>query len=99
MDIDAITTTMNAMTVEEREKFMREGLCFRCRKPGHISRDCPMKKGNFQILARPSTTTTTPTPPKKMKGSELVAHIRSLTANLDKEEMKEFMDLAEESGF
>ena len=38
MDVDIITTTMNAMTVEERENFMKEGLCFRCRKPGHISR-------------------------------------------------------------
>jgi hypothetical protein len=34
-----------------------------------------------------------------MKGSELVAHIGSLTTHLDKEEMKEFLDLAEESGF
>jgi hypothetical protein len=99
MDVDIITTTMNAMTVEEQEKFMREGLCFWCRKPGHISWDCPMKKGNFQILPRPSTTTTTPIPPKNMKGAELVAHIRSLTTGLDKEEMKEFMDLAEETGF
>jgi hypothetical protein len=98
MDVDIITTTMNAMTVEEREKFMKEGLCFRCRKPGHISRDCPLKKGNVQILARP-TTAATSIPPKKMKGAELVAHIRSLTTGLDKEELKEFMDLAEESGF
>jgi Ty3 transposon capsid-like protein/Zinc knuckle len=97
MDVDTITTTMNAMTVEEREKFMKEGLCFRCRKTGHISRDCPLKKGNVQILPRP--TTSTPIPPKKMKGAELVAHIRSLTTGLDKEEMKEFMDLAEETGF
>ena len=98
MDVDVITTTMNAMTVEEREKFMKEGLCFRCRKPGHISRDCPLKKGNVQILTRPATAAT-PIPPKKMKGAELVAHIRSLTTGLDKEEMKEFMDLAEETGF
>jgi hypothetical protein len=96
MDVDVIATTMNTMTVEEREKFMKEGLCFRCRKPGHISRDCPLKKGNVQILTRPATSTT---PPKKMKGSELVAHIRSLTATLDKGELQEFLDLAEETGF
>jgi hypothetical protein len=34
-----------------------------------------------------------------MKGPELVAHIRSLTSTLDKEEMKEFLDLAEETVF
>jgi hypothetical protein len=50
MDVDVIATAMNTMTVEEREKFMKEGLCFWCRKPGHISRDCPLKKGNVQIL-------------------------------------------------
>jgi hypothetical protein len=96
MDVDVITTTMNAMTVKEREKFMKEGLCFWCRKPGHISRDCPLKKGNVQILTRPATSTT---PPKKMKDSELVAHIHSLTATLDKGELQEFLDLAEETGF
>lgn len=85
------------MTVEEREKFMCEGLCFHCRKPGHISRDCPLKKGNSQTPPRPSTTPTAP--PKKLKGAELVAHIRSLTASLDKEEMQQFMDLADETGF
>jgi hypothetical protein len=50
MDVDVIATTLNAMNIKEREKFMREGLCFHCRKPGHISRDCPLKKGNVQIL-------------------------------------------------
>jgi hypothetical protein len=52
--------------------------------------------GNRQDLTQPTTSTT---PPKKMKGSELVAHIRSFTATLDKEELQEFLDLAEETGF
>jgi hypothetical protein len=91
MDIDVIATTMNTMTIEKWEKFIKEGLCFRCRKPGHISRDCPLRKGNIQILTWPAMSTT---PPKNMKGSELVAHIRSLTATLDKGELQEFLDLA-----
>jgi hypothetical protein len=37
IDVDVIAPTMNTMTIEEQEKFMNEGLCFRCRKPGHIS--------------------------------------------------------------
>ncbi|WAR57333.1 hypothetical protein PtB15_8B380 [Puccinia triticina] len=31
---------------------MREGLCFRCEAQGHISRDCPTKKGKGRGNAR-----------------------------------------------
>jgi hypothetical protein len=34
MDVDA-------MTFEERQTLMRQGKCFRCKKPGHLARDCP----------------------------------------------------------
>ena len=34
MDIDRLTT-------EERTLLMKEGKCFKCRKQGHLSRDCP----------------------------------------------------------
>ena len=30
MDVDTMTT-------EERTKLMKKGLCFRCKKPGHLS--------------------------------------------------------------
>jgi len=43
MDIDVITTTINAMTYEERGKYLKKGLCFNCKQPGHLSRDCPKK--------------------------------------------------------
>ena len=29
------------LTPEERERCMKEGLCLRCRKPGHIAKNCP----------------------------------------------------------
>jgi hypothetical protein len=28
---------INKLTVEERDKLMKEGKCFRCRKQGHLS--------------------------------------------------------------
>ena len=50
MDIDAITTTVNAMTFEEQNDLFKKGLCFKCKKPG-IARDCsnhgPQNYGNF----------------------------------------------------
>ena len=36
MDIDR-------MSQEERKRHVEGGLCFRCHKKGHLSRDCPSK--------------------------------------------------------
>jgi Zinc knuckle len=34
MDVDRLT-------VEERDKLLKEGKCFRCRKTGHWANECP----------------------------------------------------------
>jgi hypothetical protein len=34
------------MTPEERQRCMDNGLCFRCRQPGHVSNRCPRFSGN-----------------------------------------------------
>ena len=107
MDVDTITQSINAMTAEERTDFMRKGLCFRCKKPGHISRDCPEKKGNnttpnMSNSTPSSTSTHTPTvsnQQKKMTAKELTAHIRALTAMMNDGEKEEFYEEAEKEGF
>lgn len=38
MELDAISKLTN----EERERLRRMGGCFRCRKPGHLARNCPL---------------------------------------------------------
>ena len=48
MDIDIVTTAINAMSYEERGEFLRKGLCFYCKQPGHISRNCPEKEKLYQ---------------------------------------------------
>ena len=39
------------MSADERATLLREGKCFKCKLPGHLSRDCPDRK-------QPRTTTT-----------------------------------------
>jgi len=43
MDINVVTTTINAMTYKEQGEYLKKGLCFNCKQPGHLSRDCPKK--------------------------------------------------------
>jgi len=37
MDIDVVTTTINAMTYEERGEYLKKGLRFKCGQPGHVA--------------------------------------------------------------
>ena len=42
MNIDTIM--ISYLSKEEREKYVRENLCFICHKGGHQSKECPMGK-------------------------------------------------------
>ena len=42
MDVDVIA--VNAMSKDEREQHVGNGLCFICHKERHMSRECPNKK-------------------------------------------------------
>ena len=95
MDVDALST-------DKWNDMMKKELCFNCNKAGHISKFCPEKQ-------RASTSTFTSTPPlsyapspttsRKMNLKELVAHIRSVTAQMKPEEKEEFLNEAEKEGF
>jgi hypothetical protein len=94
MDIDALT-------VEQREEHMRKGLCFKCHKPGHRTRECTEKATTSATSSRPPTYTPKPAAPaaKKMTPKEIYTHIRSLTAAMNDDEKEELDKLAEEEGF
>ena len=42
MDVDTIC--INQLTMEEKDKCVKEGCCFHCQKQGHRSKECPLKK-------------------------------------------------------
>ena len=46
MDVDVITTALNAMSYKEQGKYLKKGLCFNCGQPRHVSHDCPKPKKN-----------------------------------------------------
>jgi Zinc knuckle len=84
MDIDRLT-------IEERDKFLKEGKCFRCQRTGHWANKCPEnndeKKKNKEL------------PKKKMNERELHAHVRALFKEMTEEDRDEFLKGAEEVGF
>ena len=41
MDVDA--ATLATIATEEKQRLMKEGRCYNCKKMGHISRNCPTK--------------------------------------------------------
>jgi hypothetical protein len=43
-DPDAIDVDFTQMSQDERECLMKFGSCFRCKKQGHMSKDCPTRQ-------------------------------------------------------
>jgi hypothetical protein len=84
MDIDRLS-------MEERNKLMKEGRCFKCKGIGHRANECPEHS--------PADPRRKEDPKRKMGGKDLHAHIRSLFKDMTEEEKEEFMKAAEESGF
>ena len=86
---DSNRMDVDALTFEERGRYMKEGLCFGCGGPGHLSKQCPNKKGKKKMEE----------PKKKMGGPELYRHIRNMFKEMDTEEQEKFMEHAKEEGF
>jgi len=85
MDVDV-------MMIEKRERYMKNGLCFKCEKKGHLRRDCPPDEEKKKA---PTTSFS----PKKMKGKDAHTHIKALVALMDKDEKEALFKAAEEEGF
>jgi Zinc knuckle len=83
MDVDRLT-------VNERNKLMKEGRCFKCRNTGHWANKCPEENNDKKGKEVPK---------KKMNGRELHAHVRALFKEMTEEDRDEFLKDAEEAGF
>jgi hypothetical protein len=79
MDVDS-------MTVEERSNLMKQGACFKCRKRGHMAKDCPDRKSG-------------PSPSKKFSAKDLITQIRTMTKEEKNEFTNLMMNETEETGF
>jgi Zinc knuckle len=84
MDVDRLM-------VEEWDKLLKEGKCFRCRRTGHRANKCPEEDDNKKKGKE--------MPKKKMNGRELHAHVRALFKEMTEEDRDEFLKGAEEAGF
>jgi Zinc knuckle len=82
---------INRLTVDEQNKLMKEGRCFKCRKTGHWANRCPEnnndKKKGKEV------------PKKKMNRRELHAYVWALPKEMTEEDRDEFLKGAEEVGF
>ena len=70
---------INSMTTEQQAEAMKKGLCFGCRKQGHLNKDCPDK-----IRKKKEEEN------KKWMSKELQAHVRVLFETMDNKEKKIF---------
>jgi hypothetical protein len=57
------------MTPDEKERLMRSGSCFRCKKQGHMSKDCPTRQKS-SIREAKVEASPKPNQPKKEKKEE-----------------------------
>jgi hypothetical protein len=83
MDVDQITTTIDRLTQEERDRHFRENRCFKCHKIGHISRNC---RSGSQPANRSNEERGVVKYEGKKTANAARAMIRNLVGDMEKEE-------------
>ena len=74
---------INRLTTEERTQLMKEGKCFKWRKQGHLSRDCPPQGTKM---------------PKPWNGKAAATHIRSIISGMTQKKKDNLEKEAEAHG-
>jgi hypothetical protein len=82
---------INRLTIEERNKLLKEGRCFMCRNMGHRANECPEDDNDKERAKK--------VPKKKMNKRELHAHVWALFKEMTEEDRDEFLKGTKEAGF
>ena len=99
---------LRKLTEAERLIYRKDGICFRCRKPGHIARDCkgePAPSSSTSAASSPRIRVVTPkpaeVPPPVPDSTPLppMSRIRAVFATLSDAEKAEVVSIAEMEGF
>ena len=88
---DPNTMDIDVLTAEERTSLMKKGTCFRCKKQGHLSRDCL----NEEKKIKPEKEEKK----KVWKGKDLAAYIQAQMTEISEEEKGEFYAAVANQGF
>jgi Zinc knuckle len=83
---------VNHLTVDKRNKLLKEGRCFECRNTGHQANECPEDENDNKKKGKE-------VPRKRMNRKELYAHVQALYKEMSEEDRDEFLKGAEDVGF
>ena len=90
MDVDNVKVSIKKLTANEKGKCRKEGLCFYCRKQGHIADKCPEKGQKKNVWATAVTPTTTATPLTTVAAK--VAAIKNIMDGVDEDDKEEVIE-------
>jgi hypothetical protein len=96
MDINATTIPFQKLTDADREKYRKEGRCFRCREKGHMARNCPKNNKAVIKTADVPTPDTLTTPTANVVKLMKAQQIRALEDAMTDEERGEYLDTRNE---
>ena len=97
-------TRLRKLTEEDRARYLKEGICFHCRKEGHMAQECttfpstPTSSSSKPANRKICVTTQKPSDPIPPPGKP-INRIRALYTTLSESEKEEVVNIAEAEGF
>jgi len=100
--------TTYRMSLEERDRHMKQRLCFRCHQAGHVSQECaqtrptgsrPIRNTNTPPVTSFSSTIPNHPPPAYTKAADTYARIKTIYKELPDDEKNKLANDLESTGF